>query len=332
MADHAAEAFAQTFWEARSLWVNGRANEAKALILTGAETAREQSRLDIVEAADAIVLAVNQDPRAEFNLRDLLARLSKDFKHLIQWAIATLAFCKGEYSNAVRTMTEVIQSGATTPEKRLQALFFRGVARSRASNMWNAFEAIFDYDSIIDSSEATTALRAKALNNRAVLRGHTNDYSKELEDYERVITMSGVPTEQVALARLNRGRARALRGDRQSARDDFTALIDLPDVPPDLRVEALLDRGIARRHLEDVDGSILDLVTLIRSNDGLPKVRITAHINCGVAHELRGDLGKAQEYLEEANRLSILEGEMELAERARSLLSRVRGASDEHEA
>lgn len=144
--------------------------------------------------------------------------------------------------------------------------------------------ATTDYNSVVGLADAPAEQVGKALLNRGVLYGEKGRADLEIIDYTKVIGLPGASAEQVALALMNRGITYGQQGKPELSVADYNAAIDLPDAPTEQVAMALVNRSFYYTGLEQWERAIADCTRVIDLPNVPPDQMIKALFNRGISY------------------------------------------------
>jgi tetratricopeptide (TPR) repeat protein/energy-coupling factor transporter ATP-binding protein EcfA2 len=145
----------------------------------------------------------------------------------------------------------------------------------------------------------------KALNNRGVAKGRSDDMKGAISDFTTVIELEDAPKEQVAIALVNRGFAMARLGNTTGEISDYTTAIELKDSPKEQVAVAFVNRSFAKERLGDIEGAMSDCTAVVELENA-PKEQVAiALLN---RSSLKGRMGDIQGAMSDCMKLIEMEG------------------------
>jgi tetratricopeptide (TPR) repeat protein len=201
---------------------------------------------------------------------------------------AAVAYHNGDFEEAIRYYTMVVEMPDATAEQRATALIYRGTTKGQMTPSDTEGE-IADYSAVVAMPDAPAEQLAKALVNRGLAKAQITPPGTEeaITDYNAVVAMPDAPAEPRASALLNRGVAKRqlTPPDTEGAITDYNAVVAMPDAPAELRAKALLNSGIAKGRMKppDTEGAITDCNAVLAMPDAPTELRADALLNRGFA-------------------------------------------------
>ncbi len=215
--------------------------------------------------------------------------------------LATLADLRDKTLNRLRIAKSAFDDPAIVQPKTLEGKQDVGeaIAAQLFSNAFVAYSqgkrehAIDLWTAIIDAPGISAEDRAKALNNRGVVRREKGELEKAIADYTTVIEMEHAPADEEAIALVSRGFLFGEHSQIEKEIADYTAVIGMVDAPAEQKAIAFYNRGVAFRDRAELAKAIVDYTAVIDMSDAPSVHKAMALRNRGLVWRDLGETAKA---------------------------------------
>jgi tetratricopeptide (TPR) repeat protein len=196
----------------------------------------------------------------------------------------------GHFQEAVGDFNAVLESGASPSEQRALAYFNLGTSLHRIGKIAPAIDAL---SCGLQEPGLPDYLRARLLYNRAVISTERN-LRAAVADYDEMLSLDGLSGNDRARALHNRAVVRGRLGDNEGAIADYTSVFNITDAPIAARMEALLARAQREQKSGREDDALRDYDQAINASDAPAHLRERARLNRSIAWGRRGKLADAR--------------------------------------